>query len=143
MPPSRLNKDLLTGLLFIALGALGLALGADLPAGSAEEMGSGYHPRLVSVLIVALGSLVALIGLVRRGERPERWRWWERVVAAKPRLPVYWLVSTSLLRAQSCSVVSQSRPIMQLICVLIAAMCRWCSRTLFPRSIRCILSVIT
>ncbi|WP_187830054.1 tripartite tricarboxylate transporter TctB family protein [Siccirubricoccus phaeus] len=78
----QLNRDLLTGLLFIAIGGLGLWLGASLEAGTVGEMQAGYYPRLVCLLMVALGSLVALLGLLRQGELPERWHWWPLLMVA-------------------------------------------------------------
>jgi Tripartite tricarboxylate transporter TctB family len=72
----RLSRDLLTGLLFIGIGGLGLGLGASLEAGSTGAMEAGYFPRMVSLLIAALGLLVALLGLLRPGEVLEQWHWW-------------------------------------------------------------------
>ena len=38
-------------------------------------MGSGYFPRLVCALLVAIGALLAAISLFRTGETPERGAW--------------------------------------------------------------------
>lgn len=69
------TKDFLAGLLFVAFGVLGLWLGRTLEAGTASAMGSGYFPRLVCGLLIALGVLLSLISLFRAGEIPERGAW--------------------------------------------------------------------
>jgi hypothetical protein len=70
------SKDVLTGMLFIGIGGLGLWLGSSLEPGTAAAMESGYYPRLVCLVIVVLGSLVAVAGLLRPGEKPDAWHWW-------------------------------------------------------------------
>ena len=50
-----LSTDLLSGLLFAALGAGALYISWRYPAGTAARMGPGYFPHLVSSLLVLLG----------------------------------------------------------------------------------------
>ena len=73
--PTSLNKNLLAGVMFIAFGLLGLWLGRDLDGGTAGDMGPGYFPRLVCVVLVALGGALAAVGVMRGGEAPEGWAW--------------------------------------------------------------------
>lgn len=56
-------RDVIAGLVFAAFGVAGLVIGRGLEMGSAEEMGTGYVPRLMSWLLVGLGAFIALTGL--------------------------------------------------------------------------------
>src|SRR5918998_1360991 len=52
----RLSTDLLTGLLFLALGAFAMIYGSRYSLGTAARMGPGYYPLLASsglLLVVA------------------------------------------------------------------------------------------
>jgi putative tricarboxylic transport membrane protein len=62
-----LRKDVLAGLMFIAVAALGLYLSRNYPVGSMLRMGTGYVPRLLCWLLLVLGLIVALSGLLARG----------------------------------------------------------------------------
>ena len=65
----RLSTDLLTGLLFLALGAFAIVYGSRYPVGSAARMGPGYFPLLASSGLVLLGLvLVARSFLVTRDQ---------------------------------------------------------------------------
>jgi putative tricarboxylic transport membrane protein len=57
------RKDVLAGLLFIAVAALGLWLSRDYPIGTALRMGTGYVPRLLCWLLLGLGVIVLVQGL--------------------------------------------------------------------------------
>jgi len=69
------SKDFLAGNLYMAFGLLGLWLGRSLEIGTASAMEAGYFPRLVCMLLVALGATLAVISLLRPGETPERGTW--------------------------------------------------------------------
>jgi hypothetical protein len=56
-----IKPDVVSGALFICLGAAGLLLAWHLEVGAASEMGAGYFPRLVSMLLTGVGVLI-LIG---------------------------------------------------------------------------------
>lgn len=62
------HPDLLTGLLFIGFGALGLLAGRDLTLGTAAAMGPGYLPRIVCWLLILAGAAVGGMGLLRMRE---------------------------------------------------------------------------
>src|SRR5512137_88164 len=64
----RLTPDLLTGLLFLALGGFVLVYGARYPIGSAVRMGPGYFPRLISSGLALLGLVLIVRALLRGGE---------------------------------------------------------------------------
>src|SRR6266478_2885010 len=57
------RKNVLAGLLFIAVAALGLWLSRDYPIGTALRMGTGYVPRLLCWLLLGLGVVVLVQGL--------------------------------------------------------------------------------
>jgi hypothetical protein len=62
------HPDLLAGLIFIVIGALGLWAGRDLRMGTAATMGPGYLPLIVSGLILLIGLGVTIMGLLRSNE---------------------------------------------------------------------------
>ena len=57
------RKNVLAGLLFIAVGTLGLWLSRDYPIGTALRMGTGYVPRLLCWLLLGLGAIILVQGL--------------------------------------------------------------------------------
>jgi hypothetical protein len=69
------SKDFLAGNLYMAFGLLGLWLGRTLEIGTASAMEAGYFPRLVCMVLVALGAALAVISLLRPGEVPDRGTW--------------------------------------------------------------------
>jgi putative tricarboxylic transport membrane protein len=73
------RKNVLAGLMFVAIAAFGLWVSRDYPIGTALRMGTGYVPRLLCWLLLGLGFLVLLQGLyeaVRTRARggPAAWR---------------------------------------------------------------------
>lgn len=62
------RKNVLAGLFFIAVAALGLWLSRNYPVGAALRMGTGYVPRLLCWVLGGLGVIIALQGLFRDGE---------------------------------------------------------------------------
>ena len=57
------RKDVLAGLMFMAVAAFGLWLSRDYPIGTAFRMGTGYVPRLLCWILLGLGAIVFLQGL--------------------------------------------------------------------------------
>lgn len=66
-----LSRDVLAGVLFLALGLAGLWLN-EYRIGRAARMGPGYMPMLVFGGLSAMGAIVTLIGLIRPGPPVER-----------------------------------------------------------------------
>jgi hypothetical protein len=64
------RKDVLSGLMFIGIAALGLWLSRDYPIGSALRMGTGYVPRLLCWILLGLGVIVLVQGLRRKEAAP-------------------------------------------------------------------------
>jgi putative tricarboxylic transport membrane protein len=71
----RSPRDLLAGLLFCAVAATAIWLSSDLDYGSARNMGAGFFPRWIAILLLALGAFIALRGLAVDGPRLERISW--------------------------------------------------------------------
>ena len=56
------RKDVLAGLLFVAVAVVGLYVSRDYPIGTAVRMGTGYVPRLLCWLLLGLGAWVLVQG---------------------------------------------------------------------------------
>jgi hypothetical protein len=65
------QPDLLTALIFIGLGALGLFMASGLDGGTPAQMGPGFLPRVVCVLLILVGLAVGLPAFFRPAERIE------------------------------------------------------------------------
>ena len=61
------RKNVLAGLMFVAVAILGLWLSRNYPIGTALRMGTGYVPRLLCWALLFLGVIVVLLGT--RGAR--------------------------------------------------------------------------
>lgn len=72
----RNQKGFYAGLLFMAFGVAALVMAQSYPLGTAARMGPGYFPRLLGILLVALGAVQSLIGFrAKSDERLElHWR---------------------------------------------------------------------
>ena len=57
-----LRKDVLAGLMFIAVAALGLWLSRNYPVGTTLRMGTGYVPRLLCWVLLGLGAFDCCAG---------------------------------------------------------------------------------
>lgn len=68
-------KDFWAGILFVALGIFAIAVGSGYTLGTAARMGPGYFPRILGILLIGLGAIIALQGLRVPGEAVPRWHW--------------------------------------------------------------------
>jgi putative tricarboxylic transport membrane protein len=66
--PLTSNKDFLSGVHFVGIGALGIFLAQDYPMGTALRMGPGYFPIVLSGIIILMGIYCLIQGLLK----PER-----------------------------------------------------------------------
>ena len=64
----RLSTDLLTGLLFVALGGFAIVYGSRYALGTAARMGPGYFPMLVSAGLTLIGVVLVVRALLATGE---------------------------------------------------------------------------
>jgi len=85
------RKDVLSGLLFIAVAVFGLWASRDYHIGTALRMGTGYVPRLLCRVLLGLGILVLVKGLsaAGRGTDFERVRDWRAIVFVPASLVVF------------------------------------------------------
>lgn len=75
---SRMNaKDIASGVMLIAIAALGLYFNLDHPMGTARRMGPGYMPAMTFWILGGLGAVVLIIGLRNGPDALERWAWRE------------------------------------------------------------------
>ena len=75
MPSIRNPKDFWAGVLFVALGVFTLVVGSNYTLGTAARMGPGYFPRILGLLLIGLGSIIAARGLRGFGEAIPAWKW--------------------------------------------------------------------
>jgi hypothetical protein len=71
-----LGKDYLSGLMFIAFGLIALYFGQRLALGTPVRMGPGYVPRMLSLILLCLGSAIVLFALFRTADKSEKERFW-------------------------------------------------------------------
>ena len=62
--PLGANKDFLSGLMFVGIGALGIFMAKDYPVGSALRMGPGYFPIVLSGILILMGIYCFVQGLL-------------------------------------------------------------------------------
>jgi Tripartite tricarboxylate transporter TctB family len=71
----RSPKDLVAGLLFIATGIAAIAIAANYTLGTAARMGPGYFPRILGILLIIIGAILALRSLQLSGAPLPGWKW--------------------------------------------------------------------
>lgn len=71
----RSPRDLATGLLLCAVAATAIWLSRDLEYGSARNMGAGFFPHWIAILLLVLGAFIALRGFAIDGPQLERIAW--------------------------------------------------------------------
>ena len=67
------NKNFLSGLFFIGVGALGIFMAQDYPMGSALRMGPGYFPIVLSSVLILMGIYCLIQGLLKPEKLPGNW----------------------------------------------------------------------
>lgn len=80
MAAIRHPKDFWSGVIFIALGIFAIVYGLKYSLGTAARMGPGYFPRILGILLILLGSILALRALRLDGPPVPRWKWRPTVV---------------------------------------------------------------
>jgi hypothetical protein len=113
------RKDVLAGLLFIAVAAIGLWASRNYPIGTSTRMGTGYVPRLLCWILLGLGVLVFVQGLRGGGELVKGPPVWRAMIFAPLSLLVFALligpygvvVATVVLVAVGALGGRESRPL--------------------------------
>ncbi|HSC98937.1 MAG TPA: tripartite tricarboxylate transporter TctB family protein [Casimicrobiaceae bacterium] len=73
-------KDFWAGALFVAIGVGTIILGSRYTLGSAARMGPGYFPRILGILLIVLGTVLALRATRTSGPPLPRFQWRPLVV---------------------------------------------------------------
>ncbi len=68
MAKIRHPKDFASGLMFVGFGVFDLVVSSSYPLGTAARMGPGYFPRILGILLVLFGAILALRALKLQGE---------------------------------------------------------------------------
>jgi Tripartite tricarboxylate transporter TctB family len=68
-------KDFWSGVLFILVGIAAITLGSRYNLGTAARMGPGYFPRILGLLLILLGAVLALRALRLDGTAVKAFRW--------------------------------------------------------------------
>ena len=105
MAKTRLNRDVLSGAVFVAIGAAGLWIGRDYALGTPFRMGPGYFPRLLCGILVGIGLFVAVRGLIMGGEAPERLNWRPLILITVATIAFAALITTAGLAPAAFAVV--------------------------------------
>jgi hypothetical protein len=71
----RNPKDFWAGVLFILVGIAAIAIGSRYNLGTAARMGPGYFPRILGILLIVLGAILALRALRLQGVPIPAFRW--------------------------------------------------------------------
>jgi len=71
----RNPKDFWAGVLFIIVGAAAIILGSRYNLGTAARMGPGYFPRILGIMLIVLGGIIALRGLRLQGAPIPAFKW--------------------------------------------------------------------
>ena len=69
------RNEFLSGLFVLVIGGICLAAVGDLEIGTAQEMGPGYVPRMLSLVLVGLGILICIVALVSDSDPVEKPKW--------------------------------------------------------------------
>lgn len=104
------NRDALAGLLFMALGTIGFVVALSYPFGSLQEMGPGFFPRVLGLILIGFGIVTLLKGL-RSGEQVDgSWSWLPLVLLAVALVAFGWLMEHfGLLPALVVLIVTSAR----------------------------------
>jgi hypothetical protein len=73
-------KDFWAGVLFVALGVGTIVIGSRYALGTAARMGPGYFPRILGILLIALGGIIALRATRTQGPPIPQFHWRPLVV---------------------------------------------------------------
>lgn len=102
------KKDLLSGVLFMAFGALGLTVGTQYELGTISRMGPGYFPVVISCILSLVGAVISVKAI---------WSGREDISWGRPR-PVFLVIASivaSGLLIEASGLAIASFPLIALI----------------------------
>jgi hypothetical protein len=67
----RNSQDFWAGVLFAAIGIVTVAAAVDYPLGTLRNIGPGYFPVVLGVILALVGIAIAIRGIAIEGERAE------------------------------------------------------------------------
>jgi len=130
-----MHKNMLAGLMFMAIAIFGLWVSRDYPIGTALRMGTGYVPRLLCWALLGLGCIVLLGGLREaRTAPPDMAGWaWRPVLFVTGSLVVFGLaletlglvISVFLLTGVGAVAAPSLRPLETLLAAIVMAVLAW------------------
>ncbi|MBS7705021.1 tripartite tricarboxylate transporter TctB family protein [Chelatococcus asaccharovorans] len=71
----KISQDTALGTLFVAIGVAALLMALQYPMGTANRMGPGYFPLIVSALLSLIGAAIILRGRLGDAKLIEAIRW--------------------------------------------------------------------
>ena len=71
----RSPKELVAGLMFVGIGVTAIVIASNYTLGTAARMGPGYFPRILGILMILLGAIIALRSLRVTGPPLPGWKW--------------------------------------------------------------------
>ena len=71
----RNPTDLLTGLIFVGLGIMFVVVSGDYRLGPARQMGPGYFPTVLGILLAVLGAVLSLKGQFGKAGALDSFSW--------------------------------------------------------------------
>lgn len=69
------QEDFWSGLMFIGFGVAAIVISRDYPMGSAVNMGPGYFPTYLGIIMTILGAVITLISFRIEGKKIEPFAW--------------------------------------------------------------------
>lgn len=69
----RNPKDFWAGVMFVCIGIAAMTIASNYSLGTAARMGPGYFPRILGMLLVVLGVIIAVASFRADGEAIPRW----------------------------------------------------------------------
>lgn len=69
MQAIKSQKNFLSGLFYLFIGGVAIAMAPGYGIGTASRMGAGFFPLALGILLAGIGAVAILRGLAREGER--------------------------------------------------------------------------
>jgi hypothetical protein len=73
----RNGRDFVGGLSMICIGMVFIGFGQELEFGNSFQMGPGYFPTMLSLVLMGIGALITVQSIIIHAEasEPETWNW--------------------------------------------------------------------